>query len=574
MNTQPADTTHPGATLSGLPPGPRRPVWLSPLVVSAVMAIALFSLGAVTYQLGRGVIERSVRHRVEAVARLKASLVESWIDDKGDDIPVWGMSPEFLRLLDEWRTSDARNPDAKGRLLDYLRRISKISHYTAVELRDPKSGELRLTLSGDPDSPQSRRRAIEATAALAPVLEDFERGPTGGDKGATRLGYFAAFTPPAGVEGVVVHVHIDPAHELFPLIERWPGDSDTAEVLLVERRGDAVVVLNDSRHLSEGIAQRRISLSTPGSIGAQLIQGKGVFVRGSDDEGEFVFAYAQPVAGTPWVVVGKLDESEAFAELNLLTLLSASIAIALMLLGAWWWANDRRHVAAIQRAQSTLADQGRRLAELSRRVVSVQEAERRRLASELHDRTGANLATINLNLKCISLAGARQPMSEDPLLEETKALLADTIVSVREFCSDLRPAVLDYAGLAQALENSAAQFSRRTGIDFKVDIAGYSGGCPPDVELVLFRIAQEALLNCAKHARATAILVTLVKREEHVTLSVVDDGIGFVADNLARAGQDPGSGLLNMRERAAFIGGTLRVESAPGKGTRIEVELG
>ncbi len=575
MNSQPPDTTHPGATLSGLTAGPRRPVWLSPVVASVAMSIALVGLGALTYQFGRDVFERSVRHRIEAVARLKASLVETWIDDKGDDIPVWGMSPEFLRLLDEWRTAGKREGNAKERLLDYLRRVSRISHYTGVELRDPKSGELRLTISDDADTPQARRRAIEATAALAPVLEDFvDRAPTGGDKSADLVGYFAAVTPPAGAEGIVVHVRIDPAHELFPLIEQWPGDSNTAEVLLVERRGDAVVVLNDSRHPPSGTTQRRIGLSTPGSIGAQLSPGKGVGLHGSDDRGELVFAYAQPVVGTPWLVVGKLDESEAFGELNVVALLAALTAIALAMLGGWWWTLDRRHVAAIQRAQSALADQGRRLAELSRRVVSVQEAERRRLASELHDRTGANLATINLNLKCLALATARSPASEDPLLEETKELLADTIVSVREFCNELRPAVLDYVGLAQALEDSAAQFGRRTGIDYKVDRSGYSTQCAAEVELVLFRIAQEALLNCAKHSRATSVLVTLDKRDEHVTLSIADDGVGFAVDKIAQVGQDPGSGLLHMRERAAFIGGSLSVESAPGKGTRIKVEFG
>ena len=420
MTTQPPETTHSGDALAGLPPGPRRQAWLSPVMASIAMALALFTLGAVTYQMGSNVVARSAQHRVEAVARLKASLVETWIDDKGDDIPVWGMSPEFLRLLDEWRISGGHAPDAKERLLDYLHRVARISRYTAVELREPKSGELRLAIGGDPDSPQARRRAIEAAAAPAPVLEDFDRERAGGDKVTTDLGYFAALTPPTGAQGVVAHVRIDPAHELFPLIEQWPGDSDTAEVLLVERRGDSVVVLNDSRHPPSGSAQRLISLSAPGSIGAQLFQGKGVSLRGNDDRGKPVFAYAQPVVGTPWVLLGKFDEAEAFAELNLLTLLSASIAIALMLLGVWWWTNDRRHIAAIQRAHAALADQGRRLAELSRRVVSVQEAERRRLASELHDRTGANLATINLNLKCISLATTRYPINEDPLLEETK----------------------------------------------------------------------------------------------------------------------------------------------------------
>ena len=330
----------------------------------------------------------------------------------------------------------------------------------------------------------------------------------------------------------------------------------------MQRMGDAMVVVNDSRGKHSGRAARRMSTSASHSIGILLSQDKGGFIRGDDDHGHAVLAYAQPVTGTSWILVGKLDESEAFAELNRIVLLVASIAAALLLLGAWWWVELER------------AEQDKRLAELSRRVVSVQEDERRRLATELHDRTGANLAAINLNLKYIAQAVPLRGADDEALLNETRDLLADTVVSIREFCSDLRPAILDYAGLAPAIEHSVAQFSRRTGIDFKVDHHGFSGRCRPDVESVLFRITQEALLNCAKHSHANTVRVTLVKNADHVTLTIADDGVGFAPGSLGQAGQDTGKGMLHMRERAAFAGGTLAVESAPGNGTRITVEVG
>jgi PAS domain S-box-containing protein len=215
-----------------------------------------------------------------------------------------------------------------------------------------------------------------------------------------------------------------------------------------------------------------------------------------------------------------------------------------------------------------------RLAELSRRVVAVQEEERRRLAGELHDRTSPNLAAASLNLGMIAAdLPPRAPGGLESRLADTRALLADTIAGIRDVCADLRPATLDYAGLPRALREYAEQLSRRTGLAIRVSGESPATRLNADTESMLFRIAQEALTNCAKHAQAGTVEVELSFANPHTVLTISDNGPGFDPKALGQSGHRPGLGLLTMRERVELAGGKFSLDSAPGKGTRIRVEI-
>lgn len=215
-----------------------------------------------------------------------------------------------------------------------------------------------------------------------------------------------------------------------------------------------------------------------------------------------------------------------------------------------------------------------RLTELSRRVVAVQEEERRRLAGELHDRTSPNLAAASLNLGMIAAdLPPRVPDGLESRLADTRALLAETMAGIRDVCADLRPATLDYAGLPRALREYAEQWSRRTGIAVKVSGESPAGRLNADSESTLFRIAQEALTNCAKHAQANTVNIELSFGNPYTVLTISDNGTGFDPKALGQSGHRPGLGLLTMRERVEFGGGKFSLESAPGKGTRIRVEI-
>lgn len=217
--------------------------------------------------------------------------------------------------------------------------------------------------------------------------------------------------------------------------------------------------------------------------------------------------------------------------------------------------------------------QSERLAKMAARLVSVQENERRHLSAELHDRTSSNLATLGILLQSLekALPGELQG-NIDALLDDVRALIEDTNVSIREICADLRPAILDHAGLLPALENYAETFANRTGIEARVDCSGVPSRLSPDIESRLFRIAQESLTNCAKHAQASSVVITLSHRDREVSLDIADDGIGIAGFD-GRDGMPPGLGLLTMRERAEFGGGSFRIDSRPGQGTRIGVTI-
>lgn len=231
-------------------------------------------------------------------------------------------------------------------------------------------------------------------------------------------------------------------------------------------------------------------------------------------------------------------------------------------------------LTARRRMEEQREEHARHVAELSRRLVAVQEEERRRLASVVHDLISPNLAAAKLNLGAIEdCFPPPVPQDLEGRLADTHALLDDALASARDLTADLRPAILDYAGLYPAVDGYAHRFAERTGI--AVEVSGFAAAqrLPPDVESVLFRIVQEALSNCARHSQATRVNVVLRHDASHVTLTITDDGIGFAPENLAQPAGAPGLGLLTMRERAEFAGGKFRVETGAGVGTRITVEI-
>ncbi|HLO62230.1 MAG TPA: PAS domain S-box protein [Azonexus sp.] len=215
----------------------------------------------------------------------------------------------------------------------------------------------------------------------------------------------------------------------------------------------------------------------------------------------------------------------------------------------------------------------RRLAQLSRRLVNMQEEERRRLSALLHDRTSPNLAAIGLNLSVLAMPGSSDLSPElVERLEDIRALVDDTTASIREISADLRPPLLDYAGLQPTLESYLHQFSKRTGTAARFT-SNLLARPTPEHETLLFRIAQEALTNIAKHAEATSVEVTLKNEKGRAVLTIRDNGNGFDPDALGRNGHSVGLGMLNMREMTEFAGGRFTVESAPAQGTLIRVEI-
>jgi signal transduction histidine kinase len=214
------------------------------------------------------------------------------------------------------------------------------------------------------------------------------------------------------------------------------------------------------------------------------------------------------------------------------------------------------------------------IARVSRRMVDVQEAERREVANRLHDMVGQKLTALSLNLNIVK--GQLLPSQATPTglrLDDSLRLVEETTESIRDVMAELRPAVLDDFGLAAVLRWYADQFTQRTGVATSVVEQGPRRRLSSTAEHALFRMVQNALANVAKHAHADKVLVTLQMAPRLTCLSVADDGEGFDAAALPQPAFDHGWGLMIMRERAAAIGARLTIESAPGHGTKVVITL-
>jgi two-component system sensor histidine kinase UhpB len=224
-----------------------------------------------------------------------------------------------------------------------------------------------------------------------------------------------------------------------------------------------------------------------------------------------------------------------------------------------------------KRAEKALRKYAARLKALSRRLLEVQEAERRHLARELHDEFGQVLSAITLHLHAArSLAGG----AALPRLDECSKLLKQAGEQVRTLALELRPTMLDSLGLESTLRWLADHHQQATGCEVKV--LGHLSGTPlpPELAIACFRVAQEALTNAMRHAAARHFWIEMSQSEKNLELAVSDDGVGFdVALIQVQAAKRGSLGLLGMRERVQVLGGTLDVESAPGRGTRIRARF-
>ena len=207
-----------------------------------------------------------------------------------------------------------------------------------------------------------------------------------------------------------------------------------------------------------------------------------------------------------------------------------------------------------------------RLAVLSRRLMEVQESERRHLARELHDEIGQYLTGISLVLHGLE---GRHPESPGTTLVEVQKVVGELITRVRDLSLDLRPAMLDDLGLLPSLLWLFKHMSPHIEVDFQhKDV---HRRFPPNVEIAAYRIVQEALTNVVRHAGVGQARVLVAADDHHLNIGITDHGTGFDTDARLAAGTT--AGLSGMRERAEFMGGRLTVESRPGAGTRVHAEF-
>jgi signal transduction histidine kinase len=210
----------------------------------------------------------------------------------------------------------------------------------------------------------------------------------------------------------------------------------------------------------------------------------------------------------------------------------------------------------------------------ARQITRAQEDERKRIARELHDDTIQALVALSRRLDALSTLPEQLPQPAMRYLQQLRELTTGALRNVRRFVQDMRPPALDHLGLVPALEGLTSDLTEKEGIEVEFTVEGERRRLTPEEELVLFRIAQEALNNVRRHSQASKVVTQMEFHPDGVRMTINDDGQGFEVPertgDLVATGK---LGLIGMYERARLLDGTLLVQSEPGKGTTVIVDV-
>ena len=231
---------------------------------------------------------------------------------------------------------------------------------------------------------------------------------------------------------------------------------------------------------------------------------------------------------------------------------------------------SERHYSELLEQSDRLQEQ---LRQLSRQILSAQEEERRQISRELHDVIAQTLTGINVRLAALSKEAATNTKGLDRNIARTQRLVEKSVDIVHRFARELRPAVLDDLGLIPALHSFLKNFTTRTGI--RTHLKAFAGVEHLETarRTVLFRVAQEALTNVGRHAKASRVEVSIQKLPDGISMKITDDGKSFQVERTLHAKAGKSLGLLGMRERLEMVGGKFGIESTPGQGTTITAQV-
>jgi signal transduction histidine kinase len=234
--------------------------------------------------------------------------------------------------------------------------------------------------------------------------------------------------------------------------------------------------------------------------------------------------------------------------------------------------NSERHYS--QLLEQSHLQQGQ-LRHLSRQLLLAQEEERKRISRELHDQIAQTLTGINVRLAALKNEASHNTKGLQNKISSTQRMVEKSVDIVHRFARDLRPAVLDDLGVIPALHAFMKGFTKQTGIHihFTTFTSGRIERLTTVTRTVLYRVAQEALINVGRHAHASRVDVSIQKLPRAIGLSIQDNGKSFQVQRVLHAKGNKHLGLLGMRERVEMVGGSFSVESAPGKGTTICVQI-
>jgi PAS domain S-box-containing protein len=348
--------------------------------------------------------------------------------------------------------------------------------------------------------------------------------------------------------------------------EKSLRESDDRYSKLVSLSPDAIFVLQEGRIVFNNEASVRLL----GAGNSQAILGKlAVEFASSDSKAKWeerllqVTKYGNKISATGEEII-RLNGEVAYVD---------SVTIPFIYDGKPSVLNYVKDITARKLSEGDLLESRSQLRALANRLTNVEEDMRKRIARDLHDRVGSQLAALNINLNILqNELGEEATKKATARLADSMTLLEETAGHIRDVMAKLRPQVLDDYGLLPALHWYCERFSGRTGIFVEVKGVEFADPLSQEVEIALFRIAQEALANVLKHANTDRAEVVVEGDGTMVQLTISDKGAGFdLVEH--RLKKQSGWGLITMRERAIALGGDILMESEPDNGTRIVVEV-
>jgi signal transduction histidine kinase len=231
--------------------------------------------------------------------------------------------------------------------------------------------------------------------------------------------------------------------------------------------------------------------------------------------------------------------------------------------------SERHYVELLEQSQQ-MQEQ---LRLLSRELLSAQEEERKKISRELHDVIAQTLAGINVRLAALKKEAAFNSVGLEQNIASTQQLVQESVDIVHQFARELRPTVLDDLGLIPALHTFMRTFRQQTGIRVSLSAFAAVEQVNGDKRTVLYRVAQEALTNVARHAQASEAEVRIQKLDGNVCMEIKDNGKGFLQEHLSRDKKSKRLGLMGMRERLEMVKGNFTIKSTPGKGTTVQAQV-
>ena len=568
--------------------GPDPGKWIAAFLA---LLVALSAGGVWLHYSFIGRIRDDWHRQLSAIGRLKARWVSDWRGNCLQQAGKLAGSPFFTEAVLAF-VNDPESQDMRARLLGRLDYERRYLGCEAIEVRAP-DGRLLLGTGSVGKSSGVEEAVMQAVAGKGPVLSPLVRDP----EGNIRITAAAPVKDSDGAPVAVIAILTDPGRELYPLLTEWPGGSDTAETLLVERRGDDVIFLNNIRHLPDAALTKRIPLTETNVVAVQAATGlTGQFV-GTDYRGVEVVSDLRAVPDSPWLMVAKVDSTEAYADFH------ATMKLAILLLLSMAAAGAAVLYALYRGGQAKLL---LRLDE----EHDAHEAGLRRLNAELEDRVNhrtAQLALSNRELEAFAysvshdlraplraIEGFASILVEEygpKLDDEARRLLgvvrANTekmdrlIHGILELSRIARaqivPTDVDMTALARAAWQEAVPGEERATFEFLLPELPPARGDA----LLLRQVWANLLSNAAKYTSRSE-----VRRIE--VGSFAEDGLTWYFVKDSGAGFDPayaaklfgvfqrlhkesefeglGIGLANAQRIIGRHGGQIRAESSPGKG--------